>query len=267
MPIMQNPRTYGLPPYTVAVVHGGPGAPGEMAPVARELSTSIAVMEPLQTASSLEGQVEELKTIVERHGCLPVTLIGWSWGALLSYIVAARYPMHVKKLILLASAPFQEKYARDIMKTRIGRLAEKEREELQGIMKALSSPETGARLSCFARFGELSSKADSYDSIALDKEVIEYQPEINESVWSDAAALRRSGELLEMGRNISCPVTAIHGDYDPHPWQGVNEPLSTVIKSFHFILLEKCGHTLWAEKHGRDRFYQILRQEILAAPL
>lgn len=267
MTMMQNPRTYGLPPYTVAVVHGGPGAPGEMAPVARELSTAIGVMEPLQTASSLEGQVTELKTAVEKHGCLPIILIGWSWGALLSYIVAARYPMHVKKLILLASAPFQEKYARDIMKIRIGRLDEKEREELHGIMKALSSSETGARLRSFARFGELLSRADSYDSIALDEEVIEYQPEINESVWSDAAALRQSGELLEMGRNISCPVTVIHGDYDPHPWQGVNEPLSTVIKSFHFILLEKCGHTIWAERHARDRFYQILHQEILAAPL
>ncbi len=153
------------------------------------------------------------------------------------------------------------------MKTRLGRLDEKEREELRGIMKAVNSSETGDSSSRFARFGELLSRADSYDSIALNEEVIEYQPEINESVWSDAAALRRTGELLEMGRKISCQVTAIHGDYDPHPWQGVSEPLSTVIKSFHFILLGKCGHTLWAEKHARDRFYQILRQEISDALL
>src|SRR5215510_9607502 len=33
--IVENHRTYGSAPYTVAVVHGGPGAAGEMAPVAR----------------------------------------------------------------------------------------------------------------------------------------------------------------------------------------------------------------------------------------
>lgn len=31
---MNNIRVYGEPPYSVAVLHGGPGAPGEMAPVA-----------------------------------------------------------------------------------------------------------------------------------------------------------------------------------------------------------------------------------------
>lgn len=31
---MKNPRIYGKPPYRVALVHGGPGATGEMAVVA-----------------------------------------------------------------------------------------------------------------------------------------------------------------------------------------------------------------------------------------
>ena len=31
---MKNCRTWGNPPYTVAVIHGGPGAAGEMAAVA-----------------------------------------------------------------------------------------------------------------------------------------------------------------------------------------------------------------------------------------
>ncbi len=33
---MKNLRTYGAAPFGIAVVHGGPGAPGQMAPVARE---------------------------------------------------------------------------------------------------------------------------------------------------------------------------------------------------------------------------------------
>ncbi len=33
---MKNLKVYGKPPFNVAVIHGGPGAPGEMAPMARD---------------------------------------------------------------------------------------------------------------------------------------------------------------------------------------------------------------------------------------
>ena len=33
---MKNLKVYGNAPFNVAVIHGGPGAPGEMAPVARD---------------------------------------------------------------------------------------------------------------------------------------------------------------------------------------------------------------------------------------
>ncbi|MCL4543887.1 MAG: alpha/beta hydrolase, partial [Chloroflexi bacterium] len=37
---MENLRTYGKPPFRIAVIHGGPGVPGGMAPVAKELSSA-----------------------------------------------------------------------------------------------------------------------------------------------------------------------------------------------------------------------------------
>ncbi len=61
---MPNLRKYGNKPFKLAVIHGGPGAPGEMAPVARELSSIMGVLEPLQTATSLEGQVQELHNVL-----------------------------------------------------------------------------------------------------------------------------------------------------------------------------------------------------------
>lgn len=125
---MKNLRKYGTKPFNVAVIHGGPGAPGEMAPVARELSSVRGVLEPLQTAATLEGQVQELKAVLENNGDLPVTLIGFSWGAMLSFIVSAQYPLFVKKLILIGSGAYEEKYAVNIMKTRLSRLSEEERE-------------------------------------------------------------------------------------------------------------------------------------------
>ena len=86
---MDNLRTYGAGPFSVAVIHGGPGGRGEMAPVARELSLNMCVLEPLQSAASVEGQVEELADVLDDHGNPPLVLIGFSWGAWLSYILTA----------------------------------------------------------------------------------------------------------------------------------------------------------------------------------
>ena len=78
----------------------------------------------------------------------------------------------------------------------------------------------------------------------------------------DAEALRTSGELLALGKRIDCPVVAIHGDYDPHPADGIRKPLSSVLEDFRFILLDNCGHYPWNERQARDAFYEVLRDEL-----
>lgn len=253
-------RKYGHIPFTIAVIHGGPGAPGEMAPVARELSPDMGVLEPLQTADTVDGQVEELRSALESEGTAPFTLIGFSWGAWLGYIFAAAYPWLVKKLILIGSGPFEEKYAHLVMETRLNRLGGEEKKEVLSLLAALNSQPLNSDL--FARIGELMSKADSYDPLTYDTGVLLSNPCVYQSVWEQARKLRSNGELLELGARIQCPVVAIHGEYDPHPAEGVRAPLSRVLKDFHFILLQKCGHHPWLERHARDEFYRALRNEI-----
>jgi len=256
-------RTYGESPFDVAVIHGGPGAAGEMAPVARELASRWGVLEPLQTAASLEGQVEELKTVLEEKADLPVTLIGFSWGAWLSFIFAAKYPAFVKKLILIGSGPYEEKYALKILETRLGRLSEEERTVAKSLIEVLNSPRRGENKNmAFARLGALFSKADAYDPIMFESEVINCRADIFQRVWKDAEELRKSGKLLELGKHIKCPVAAIHGDYDPHPAEGVQKPLSAILKKFRFILLTNCGHKPWIERQARREFFRILEKEL-----
>ncbi len=263
---MPNFRKYGRPPFTVAVLHGGPGAPGEMAPVARGLTALCGVLEPLQTARSVDGQVQELYAVLHEHVALPVILIGWSWGALLGFIFAAEHPRDVSKLILISSPPFEEKYAAQIMPTRLSRLGEVDRAEAISLMKRLEDPTVKDADKILARFGRVISKADSYDPLPHDDEMLEFQSDVYKAVWKEAAEMRSSGRLLELGKKISCPVVAIHGDFDPHPYRGVEEPLSQTIKNFRFILLENCGHQPWYEKKARDRFFAILKPEITALP-
>ena len=260
---MKNLRKHGKAPFAVAVVHGGPGAGGEMAPVARELASGRGVLEPIQGAASLEGQVDELRTALDQNGELPVTLIGFSWGAWLSFVLAANYPTIVRKLILIGSGPYEEKYAASIQRTRLSRLSELERIEVESLIEVLDDPAAEDRNSVFARLGALFSRADAYEPTMHESEAIDCRADIFQSAWKDGAELRRSGNLLKLGRHITCPVVAIHGDDDPHPTEGVQEPLSAILRDFRFILLKKCGHRPWIERKARDEFFRILEEELL----
>jgi pimeloyl-ACP methyl ester carboxylesterase len=259
---MENLRKYGKEPFSVAVIHGGPGAPGSVAPVARELATNKGVLEPLQTADTVEGQVQELRQVLEESADLPIVLIGHSWGAMLSFIVTARYPSLVKKLIMVASGAFEDSYADSIDPTRWTRLSETDRIEAAELNETLSDPANKDKNLAMARLGQLWAKSDSYDPISLNFEVLEAQYDININVWAGAKRLRSSGALLELGKRIRCPVTAIQGDYDAHPAEGIKEPLARVVKNFRFILLEKCGHYPWMERQAKEKFYEILIEEI-----
>lgn len=260
---MKNLRKYGKKPYRVAVIHGGPGAPGEMAPVARELASITGVLEPLQTEDSINGQVTELYDTLKASAELPAVLIGHSWGAWLSYIFTSQYPSVVRKLVLVGTPPFTQESSGYITKTRLERLTEAERVEFFTLVDMLNDPATPDRNRVMACFGELMNRVDTFAALPNDNKLIEYRFDINLSVWAEASLLRERGRLLALGEGIACPVLAVHGDYDPHPAAGVREPLSRVLKDFEFILLEKCGHDPWNEKHAKEAFYEILRREIV----
>jgi pimeloyl-ACP methyl ester carboxylesterase len=257
-------RKYGKPPFNVAVIHGGPGASGEMAPVAQELAASFGVLEPFQTKNSIAEQVQELKEIVEQYAEAPITLIGFSWGAWLSWIFAARYPTFVKKLILVGSGPFDEKYVPQMRKTLLNRLSDTEKSDLCALEQAFNNPDVSDKNTLFEKFGKLFAQVDTYEALMPDYQTDTLQPQfdIYNTVWPEAAQLRKSGELLKMGQHITCPVIAIHGDYDRHPAEGVQKPLSGVVKNFEFILLKNCGHKPWIEKSAKSIFYEILTQEL-----
>ena len=148
------------------------------------------------------------------------------------------------------------------MTTRLSHLSEEDREEILSLMVSFSNPASKDMNKLMARFGELMTKADSYSLLPGDIEVLETSYDINQTVWRQAEELRNSGELLEMGKEIECPVLAIHGDYDPHLAEGIEKPLSGVLKDFRFVSLPKCGHYPWLERNARGRFYDIIKHEL-----
>ncbi len=258
---MRNVRVHGIPPCEVAVLHGGPGAIGEVEPVARKLARDRGVLEPYGTATSLDGQVEELRNQLMRCGHPPMTLIGHSWGAHLAWILAGRHPGLVQRLVLVSSGAFRAEYAVGLLQRRRWRLSRVERSELDDILSRLEGDE--ASDACLARLGALMLRADSYDIRESDVHP-RCDLSVYRGVWPEAEELRRNGRLLELGESISQPVIAVHGDYDPSPAEGVREPLSAVLADFQFILLKDCGHVPWLERRAAGEFYRVLR-EILAS--
>jgi pimeloyl-ACP methyl ester carboxylesterase len=104
--------------------------------------------------------------------------------------------------------------------------------------------------------------ANSEDRIHFDVDrSVHFQKALNEAI-----EMRKSGELQEEGKNISCPVTAIHGVYDPHPIDGVKIPLEKNIADFRIFPLEKCGHMPWTETYAKTTFYNLLTEILEAEP-
>jgi pimeloyl-ACP methyl ester carboxylesterase len=244
---MQKAREHGSGPFRVAVLHGGPGAAGSAAGLARGLGEFVSVIEPMQRADSIAGQVEELRELLATTAIRPVVLIGWSWGAMLAWIYAATHPADVSKVILVNSAVFAEAAAERIMPERLRRLSPEEQEEA-----------AGASLS---RLAELLDKADAFELIDEPPDVAEVDERIHARVWSEAASLRRSGALLDLAARITCPVVIIHGENDPHPIDGVVEPLRSRLSDVRVYSLPRCGHVPWREKFAREELFRILRDE------
>jgi pimeloyl-ACP methyl ester carboxylesterase len=126
----------------------------------------------------------------------------------------------------------------------------------------MDDPAAGEKDRVLARLGLLLSHADAYDPAPVPDEAFHVQYQVFRGVWDQATDLRRKGVLIQMAHAIRCPVIAIHGDYDPHPAEGVEAPLMRECRDFRFVLLKKCGHRPWIERYASDAFYEALVREI-----
>jgi pimeloyl-ACP methyl ester carboxylesterase len=259
---MTSIRKYGDPPYKIAVIHGGPGASGEMKPVAQHLCSDYGILEPLQKARSVEKQIDELKVDLLSAGESRFTLIGFSWGAWLSLLTAVYHPSIIEKIIIIGCGPFEQKYVQEISKTRLTRLNPSEKKEFKSILEDFNNFDNENSKLLLQKLKSLTDKTDQYNPIKTQLENINFNIKIFQKVWKEAAALRKAGKLLKLIQTISCPVVAIHGTYDPHPIEGVKAPLSPHLNNFRFIELKNCGHKPWLEKEAKNDFYNILHSEL-----
>ena len=262
-----NFRKYGQPPYRFVVVHGGPGAPGSASSLARMLTHHFGaiggVIEPFQTADSVNGQVEELYRQITQNTNEPIYVLGHSWGAWLGYLLAYKHPEVVKKLFLIGAPAFAVKYLPELQTRRLAALSKEEQSEYLEIIEKLrvESPNNDLLLQ---QLGALAEKADNYCVEASEENreaLVEVNGNLYQKVWNEAATMREHGEFIRMAPMIQSPTVIIHGANDTTPMEGVVEPIKDLVKDFKYFKIEKSGHSPWKEKYGKELFFQIVFSE------
>lgn len=226
-------RTYGEPPYRTIVLHGGPGAPGCAAGLCRVIEPFCGAVEHLQKSDTADGLMEEILSLMDRYGLKKTVLTGHSYGAWLALLFAEKYPERTEKLILIGCGPLKQEYLADILRVRNER-----REQGLDTDNYCALPGSGGDMLYF----------DEGQHLSLMEEI---------------TGMRKSGELLKRALRVQCPVTMIHGEYDPHPAAGSAGLLEGKLPHFHSYLLEKCGHDPWKETYAREEFIRIIKEELI----
>lgn len=252
-------RLYGHTPYTII---GGPGGVGQAQPFAQELGKKYGVVEPLLVSETLDGQLQELHDAITANTSEPITLIGHSYGAMLCYMFAATYPALVKKLIMISSGMLTAETAHGITATRMSRLTSARQKALNQARDDYKTSTGAPKEKAFVQLFNLVQQADAYDLLPHPNDLVVVRPHLYDSVWEGMESLRDTGELAAFGRKITCPVVAIHGDYDPRPADGIKNVLKKYVPTAQFILLNKCGHYPWYEAQSRGEFYKVLGEII-----
>lgn len=251
-------RRYGSSGLLVVCLHGGPGAPGELAPVAQRLSTAFRVLEPFERRSgtltlNLQVHVDDLARLVRETGSQKAALLGFSSGAITALAFASMYPELASTVVLVGTATLTTEARAEFKR----RLSERlDAVTARRLAELGARPDTDERLEAQAA---LVTQAYLVDPLVLPEHVW-VDARGHHDTWRDMLRLQESGEHPESFRSISCSLLMIHGREDPHPGEIIRRSLHAVVPQLEYTELAGCGHYPWLERSAREEFYAVLER-------
>jgi pimeloyl-ACP methyl ester carboxylesterase len=257
-------REYGTTGPLVVVLHGGPGAPGSAAPVARELASSFRVLEPFQRGSGSEPltvarHVQDLHDLLEacRMDALPA-LVGHSWGAMLALAYAAAHPGSVASLVLIGCGTFDLQARARMRAICAERIDPALRQRLERLPQEIADPDERLRV-----MGDLLLPIYSCDPVASPQESEPFDARAHSETWEDMLRLQAEGVCPPAFAAIRAPVLMLHGAADPHPGSMIRASLAPYLPQLEYREWARCGHYPWLERAVRDEFFSTLRGWLL----
>ncbi len=256
-------REYGASPRTVILLHGGPGAPGYLAPLARDLSDAFHVLEPFQrrrgTAPlTVARLVADLHELCEERSGRPV-IAGHSWGAMLALAFAAAYPRAARALVLIGCGTFDAESREAMLARRDERLAPEARTALEKLGDAIDDPDEHLRA-----LGNLLLPAYSYAPMVTSLDVAACDARGHEDAMADMLRLQDQGVYPAAFAAVRVPVLMLHGAADPHPGRLIRRSLQPYLPQLEYREWERCGHYPWLEAEARTEFLDELRRWLAA---
>jgi len=225
-------RTWGARGPLVVVLHGGPAATGEAAPIARGLSDAFRVLEPWQRDSGGEPltvalHVADLHELVSGLEGVRPAIVGESWGAMLALAYAAAHPCSAGPLVLIGCGTF----------------------------------DTESRSRLTATLDERAHLPSPYDFDAESRgpSEVPFDALAHEETWEDMLLLQAEGVYPAAFESITSEVLMVHGTYDPHPGKMIRASLEPHLARLEYVELDACGHSPWRERQAREPFFEVVR--------
>jgi len=256
-------RIYGTSGPDVVVLHGGPAAAGNAAPIAQGLADCFRVLEPRQRGSGTEPlsvarHVLDLHEAIRAHcGGTKPALVGESWGAMLALAYAAEHPASVGPIVLIGCGTFDAPSRRRLKEILDQRVDDDMRARLERFAEDVTDP-----LARLAAEYALTQSLYAFDPIALPTNGRETEPldvRAHAETWEDMLRLQADGAYPTAFARIQSPVLMLHGAYDPHPGQMIRASLVPFLPQLEYREWERSGHSPWLERRVRDEFFAVLR--------
>jgi len=254
-------RRYGQHGPWVVLLHGGPAAPGSMAPVARRLADSFRVLETLERRSTPDHPLTVAGHVADLHAQLcslnsaeAPALVGSSWGAMLALAYAAAHPAQVGRIVLVGCGTFDPQARAQLQETLKARIDKPLQQRLELLSETIPDPDQ-----CLAASGELLLPAYSHDLISSDLELLSCDARGHQESWQDMLRLQAEGIYPATFAAIRSPVLMLHGALDPHPGRLIDASLRPFLPQLKYFEWRHAGHYLWLERACHADFLDRLR--------
>ena len=266
-------HTHGTHGPLVITLHGGPGAPGTITPVARALADTFTVLEPFQRGSgtrplTVAQHIADLHHLIHtRATATPPALVGESWGAMLALAYAAEHPHNTGPVVLIGCGTFDTTARARYQATLNHRMDPTTRQRIERL--DADFPDPAARLQAMVK---LITPLYDYNPIPDDPDpnTPPFDERAHRETWDDMLRLQAQGTYPAAFAAIRTPVLMLHGDHDPHPGPLIRDGLLPHIPHLQYHQLPHCGHSPWREHTARRPFLAHLRhwltQHLAPAP-
>ena len=259
LPLYWCRYTPSAPKGTLVVLHGGPGAHHDyLLPQMLELARTRDCLfydqrgggrskTDERTPITWQTHVEDLTALLAElhHG--PLTLVGYSWGAMLAALytieaAAGRAGPMPARLVLLDPAPlsraWRQQFEAEFARRQAGPAIAAMREALVASGLREDDPDAFKQ-----RTFELSVAGYFADpTLARDLTPFRVTGRVQQSVWESLGEF----DLIPALSTISLPSFVVHGRQDPIPLASA-EAAATALHAEH-LWLDACGHVPYVEQ-------------------